>query len=64
MANYTTGSERYNNRMRKIFDNYEQIKIKESKMSYKELIADGYSKETARHIIKERLAEKRRARKK
>jgi len=28
-------------------------KEKESKMSYKELIKDGYSKETAKHIVLE-----------
>lgn len=58
-GNFTTGAERYNMRMRKIFDNYQAIKLKESKMSYKELIADGYSKETARRIIRERKLKKK-----
>ena len=51
MANRLTGAQRYNNRMNKIFDDYKKIKEKENKMSYKKLIADGYSKETAKHII-------------
>ena len=52
-GNFTTGSQRYNKRMEKIFDDYRAIKKKESGMSYKELIADGYSKETAKHIALE-----------
>lgn len=53
-GNFTSGAERYNNRMRKIFDNYKKIKEKEATMSYKELLDDGYSKETAKQIMKER----------
>jgi len=52
-GNFTTGAERYNKRMEKIFDKYKAIKKKESGMSYKELIEDGYSKETAKHIALE-----------
>lgn len=53
-----TSAQRYNRRMEKIFDGYRKIKEKESKMTYKQLIADGYSKETARHIILERKLKK------
>ena len=49
-GNFTTGAERYNKRMEKIWDDYKAIKEKESKMTFKELIADGYSIETAKHI--------------
>ena len=49
-GNFTTGAERYNKRLHKIFDDYRKIKDKESKMTFKELIADGYSIETAKHI--------------
>ena len=48
-----TSAERHNRRMNKIFDDYRATKKKESGMDYKELIADGYSKETARHIALE-----------
>ena len=58
MANRLTGAQRYNNRMNKIFDDYREIKEKENKMSYKKLIADGYSKETARQIILTRKKKK------
>jgi len=58
MANRLTGAQRYNNRMNKIFDDYRKIKEKENKMSYKKLIADGYSKETARQIILTRKKKK------
>ena len=51
MANRLTGAQRYNNRMNKIFDDYKKIKEKENKMSYKKLIADGYSRETAKQIV-------------
>ena len=52
-GNFTTGSQRYNKRAEKIFDDYRKTREKESKMNYKELIAEGYSKETARHIALE-----------
>lgn len=42
----------------KIFEGYKNIKKKESGMSYQELIKDGYSKETAKHIIIERKLKK------
>lgn len=58
MANYKTGAQRYNDRMSKIFDEYRARKKKESGMSYKELLADGYDKETARYIILERKLNK------
>ena len=54
MIKKLTSAERHNRRMNKIFDDYRTIKKKESGMDYKELIADGYSKETAKHIILER----------
>lgn len=53
-----TSAQRYNKRMNKIFEEYRNIKKKEGGMSYKELIADGYSKETAKHIIMERKLKK------
>ena len=59
MAYGVTSAQRYNKRMAKIFDGYRAMRKKESKMSYKELIADGYSKETARHIVLERKLAKR-----
>ena len=52
-GNFTTGAERYNKRMEKIFENYKKTREKESKMTFKELIADGYSIETAKHIALE-----------
>jgi len=57
-GNFTTGAERYNKRMHKIFDSYNKIKEKESTMTYDDLIKDGYSKETARHIVLERKLKK------
>ena len=36
--------------LNKTFDDCNVIRKKESGMSYKDLIADGYSKETAKHI--------------
>jgi len=57
-GNFTTGSERYNKRMGKIFERYKETMKKESIMSYKELIADGYSKETARYITQEKKRKK------
>lgn len=57
-GNFTTGAERRNKRMNKIFDDYRSIKEKESKMSYKELILDGYGKETAKYIINQRKQNK------
>jgi len=53
-----TSAQRYNKRNAKIFDEYRAIKKKESGMSYKELIADGYSKETAKHITLEKKIKK------
>ena len=53
-----TSAQRHNRMMDKIFDNYRAIKKKESGMSYKELIADGYSKETAKHIMLEKKIKK------
>ena len=49
-----TSAQKYNKRLHQIFDGYRDIKKKESEMSYKELIADGYSKETAKHIALEK----------
>jgi len=49
-----TSAQRYNKRMDKIFSDYKDRVAKEKKMSYKKLIADGYSKETARHIVRSR----------
>lgn len=49
-----TTAQRYNRRMDKIFNDYKQRVEKEKKMSYKKLIADGYSKETAKHIVLKR----------
>ncbi len=40
------------------FNFYRETKIKESGMSYKDLIADGYSKETAKHIVLEKKLKK------
>ena len=57
-GNFTRGAERYNKRMSKIFDNYKETRKKESGMSYKELIAGGYSKETAKHIARENKLKK------
>ena len=47
-----TSAQRYNRRMDKIFNDYKKRCEKEKKMSYKDLITDGYSKETARHIVR------------
>jgi len=49
-----TSAQRHNRMMDKIFADYKAIKKKESGMNYKELIADGYSKETARYIVLEK----------
>ena len=49
-----TSAQRYNRRMDKIFEGYKAIKKKEETMSYKELIAAGYGKETARFIVSQR----------
>ena len=53
-----TKAQRYNRMSDKIFDDYRARKKKESKMSYKELIADGYSKETAKYIAVENKLKK------
>ena len=53
-----TSAQRYNKRKDKIFDDARKIREKESKMSYDELIADGYSKETAKHIALENKLKK------
>lgn len=57
-GNFTTGSERYNKRLHKIFDDAREIKKKASKMNYKELISAGYSKETAKYIALENKIKK------
>ena len=57
-GNFTTGSQRYNARMNKIFEEAKSIRKKESGMSDKDLIADGYSKETAKQIILKRKLKK------
>jgi hypothetical protein len=57
-GNFTTGAERYNKRANKIFNDYKERRQKEKKMSYTELIADGYSKETAKYIAMENKLKK------
>ena len=64
MANHTTGSQRYNARMNKIWEKSKQIKEKENLLkTYASLRSAGYSKETARYIIKSRLQDKKKMRK-
>jgi len=53
-----TKAQRYNKMKDKIFDDYRATRKKESGMSYKDLIADGYSKETAKHIALENKLQK------
>ena len=53
-----TTAQRYNKRADKIFNFYRETKKKDCGMSYKELIADGYSKETAKHIALENKIKK------
>lgn len=48
-----TKAQRFNRMMERTFRDYKERREKESKMSYNELIADGYSKETAQHIALE-----------
>jgi len=49
-----TKAQRYNRKLHSIFDDYKTRRAKEEKMSYKQLIAAGYGKETAKFIVAQR----------